>query len=149
MSGVIVGGKIINAKSLEQKLVQAFEDWAEQDVNRFFEDQFKSDIWYYPRQTTRKNGTVAGTSRDIYDLGALYESGKDVDINLDANSVSAAWNWDAKNSSGRAYAVYVHEGLGTNLVPRPWTDDLYYPQKFANSSVRLALKARIKAALGA
>lgn len=149
MSGTIVGGSFSNPERIVRKLVQAFEDWAEQDVNRFFEDQFKSDIWYYPRQTTRKNSTVAGTSRDIYDLGALYESGKDVDINLDANSVSAAWNWDAKNSSGRAYAVYVHEGLGTNLVPRPWTDDLYYPQKFANSSVRLALKARIKAALGA
>jgi len=148
MSGVIVGGKIINAKILEQKLAQAFELWAKEDVNNFFEGQFKSNIWYYPRQTNRKNGGVAGTSRDIYDLGTLYESGKDVDINLGPSNVSAAWNWDAKNSTGGAYAVYVHEGIGTNLVPRPWTDDLYYPQKFANSSVRLALKARIKAAFG-
>jgi len=148
MSGVIVGGKIINSRILEQKLAQAFELWAKQDVNSFFENQFTSNIWYYPRETKRKNGGTAGTTRNIYDLGALYESGRDVNINLDANNVSAAWNWDAKNSTGGAYAIYVHEGIGTNLVPRPWTDDLYYPQKFANSSVRLALKRRIKAALG-
>jgi len=148
MSGVIVGGKIINAKILEQKLAQAFELWAKEDVNNFFEDQFTNNIWYYPRETKRKSGKPAGTTRDIYDLGALYKSGRDVDINLGPNNVSAAWNWDAKNSTGGAYAVYVHEGIGTNLVPRPWTDDLYYPQKFANSSVRLALKARIKAAFG-
>lgn len=149
MSGIIVGGSFSNPERIVNKLVQAFELWAKQDVDNFFEDQFKSNIWYYPKETRRKSGELAGTTRDIYDLGTLYESGKDVDINLDVNGVSAAWNWDAKNSSGRAYAVYVHEGLGTNLVPRPWTDDLYYPQKFANSSVRLALKARIKAAFGA
>lgn len=149
MSAIIVGGAIVNAKILEQKLSQAFETWAKQDVNSFFEDQFTSNIWYYPRETRRKNGELAGITRDIYDLGKLYESGKDVSIAFNANNVSASWNWDAKNSTGGAYAWYVHEGIGTNLVPRPWTDDLYYPQKFANSSVRLALKTRIKAAFGA
>jgi len=148
MSGVIVGGGIINPENIVNKLAQAFELWAKEDVNNFFEDQFTNNIWYYPRETKRKSGKPAGTTRDIYDLGTLYESGKDVDINLGPSNVSAAWNWDAKNSTGGAYAVYVHEGIGTNLVPRPWTDDLYYPQKFANSSVRLALKARIKAAFG-
>lgn len=148
MSSVIVGGKIINVKVLEQKLVEAFETWVEVDVEKYFETQFKADIWYYPRETIRKSGQRAGTTRDIYDLGELYESGKGADINLDSNMISASWNWDAKNSSGRAYAEYVHEGLGTNLVPRPWTDELYYPQKFTNSNVRLALKARIKAVLG-
>lgn len=150
MSGVIVGGKIINAKSLEQKLAQAFELWANEDLDDgYFEDQFKEDKWEYPGYTRRKSGESAGTVRNIYDLGELYQSGKDsFKITQGANDITASWNWDARNSSGNAYARYVHEGEGTNLEARPWTDELYYPQKFANSSVRLALKRRIKAALG-
>jgi hypothetical protein len=36
--------------------------------------------------------------------------------------------------------------LGTNVAPRPWTDELQVPSKFEASSIRLALKRRIKAA---
>lgn len=150
MSGVIVGGAVINAKVLEQKLVAAFETWAKEDLDDgYFEDQFKEDKWDYPGYTRRKSGESAGTLRNIYDLGELYNSGKETfQITQGTNDITASWNWNAKNSSGRAYAIYVHEGIGTNLEARPWTDDLYYPQKFAKSSVRLALKARIKTALG-
>jgi len=150
MSGVIVGGQLINPENIVNKLAQAFGLWANEDLNDgFFEDQFKEDKWEYPGYTRRKSGESAGTVRNIYDLGELYDSGKQTfRITQGANDISASWNWNAKNSSDRAYALYVHEGIGTNLEARPWTDELYYPQKFANSSVRLALKRRIKAALG-
>jgi len=150
MSGVIVGGQLINPENIVNKLAQAFGLWANEDLNDgFFEDQFKEDKWEYPGYTRRKSGEPAGTVRNIYDLGELYDSGKQTfRITQGANDISASWNWNAKNSSDRAYALYVHEGIGTNLEARPWTDELYYPQKFANSSVRLALKRRIKAALG-
>lgn len=150
MSGTIVGARIINARAIEQKLMAAFETWAKEDLDDgYFEDQFKEDKWGYPGYTRRKSGESAGTVRNIYDLGELYQSGKQTfQITQGANDITASWNWNAKNDSGNTYAEYVHEGWGTNLEARPWTDDLYYPQKFANSNVRLALRARIKAALG-
>jgi hypothetical protein len=148
MASTIVGATIVNAKLLETKLVKAFETWAKEDINdAYWDDQFREDKWSYGGETRRKNGEVVTSPRDIYDLGALYESGREsFTLSKSGIDVAASWNWDAKNSSGGAYALYVHEGLSTNLDPRPWTDELYYPQKFQESSVRLALKRRIKAA---
>jgi len=151
MSGVIVGGQFINPENIVRKLEQAFKLWASEDLDDgYFEDQFKDDKWKYPGYTRRKSGEPVGPEpRNIYDLGELYQSGKDsFKITQGPTDITASWNWDARNDSGNAYARYVHEGEGTNLEPRKWTDELYYPQKFANSSVRLALKRRIKAALG-
>ena len=150
MSGVVVGGSFINPANLINKLRAAFETWAREDLDDgYFEDQFKDDKWDYPGYTRRKSGESTGTVRNIYDLGELYKSGKEsFKITQGTADITASWDWDEKNDSGGAYALYVHEGIGTNLEARPWTDELYYPQKFAKSSVRLALKARIKAVLG-
>jgi len=150
MSGVIVGGKFINPENIVNKLEQAFRLWASEDLDDgYFEDQFKDDKWNYFGYTRRKSGESAGTVRNIYDLGTLYQSGKEsFEITQGTNDITASWNWDARNSSGGTYAMYVHEGLGTNLDPRPWTDDLYVPAKFQSSVVSKALKRRIKAALG-
>lgn len=147
MSGVIVEGKIINSRALEDKLSRAFAVWATEDLDDgFFEDQFKDDKWQYPGFTRRKSGESAGTVRNIYDLGSLYQSGKEsFKITEGSNDITASWNWDAKNSSGNAYALYVHEGIGTNLEPRPWTDDVYVPAKFQASVVSKALRRRIRA----
>lgn len=147
MSAIIAGGTLLNAKALEAKLVKAFETWARFDVNDYFRDQFLSDKWAYDGETKRKSGEYVTSPRNIYDLGELYRSGRD-SFSIDQGAVKtvASWNWDAKNDSGGAYAIYVHEGLSTNLTPRPWTDVLYYPQKFQNSNVSLSLKQRIKTA---
>jgi hypothetical protein len=149
MSGVIVGGNIINARLLEQKLAQAFETWAKEDVDDgYFEDQFKDDKWNYPGYTRRKSGENAGTVRNIYDLGELYQSGKDsFKITQGANDITASWNWDAKNDSGRGYAWYVHEGLSTNLEPRQWTDVFQQRSLFDGSNVSKALRSRIRTVL--
>lgn len=149
MSGVIVGGSIINAKILEQKLAQAFKTWAEKDLDDgYFEDQFKDDKWSYPGYTRRKSGENAGTVRNIYDLGELYRSGKEsFKITQGANDITASWNWDAKNDSGNAYAWYVHEGLSTNLEPRQWTDAFQQRDLFDGSVVSKALRSRIRSAL--
>lgn len=149
MSGVIVGGKLINGRAIEQKLMAAFETWAKEDLDDgYFEDQFKDDKWTYPGFTRRKSGESAGTIRNIYDLGNLYQSGKEsFRITIGTNDITASWNWDAKNSSGNAYALYVHEGLSSNLEPRRWTEDLYVPSKFQASVVSKALRRRIQALL--
>lgn len=150
MAGVIVGAKLIGSESWERKLRAAFETWASEDIDdAYWDDQFKSNKWPYDNETRRRNGEVVTSPRDIYDLGALYDSGREsFSITQGNRDVTASWNWDAQNSSGRAYAWYVHEGLGTNIAPRPWTDELQVPSKFEASSVRLALKRRIKAAFG-
>lgn len=152
MSGTIVGGSLNNPERLVQKLEKAFETWARFEVNDYFRDQFLEDKWDYPGETQRKNGELAGTSRNIFDLGELYRSGKDsFDIEKTANAINASWNWDAKNSSGRGYAWYVHEGPNlfagnTNLAPRQWTDIFQQRALFEQSAVSKELKSRIRAA---
>lgn len=145
---IIVGGSIVNGKLLERQLVEAFAEWAEEDINNaYWDDQFKADIWSYPDETKRKNGEIVSSPRDIYDLGALYDSGREsFSVNLGGISPSASWTWDAVNSSGRAYAWYVHEGLSTNQAPRPWTDDFQIRAKFEASVVSRALRNRIRQA---
>jgi len=149
MSGVIVGGSIINGKILEEKLAKAFETWTRFDVNDYFRDQFLEDKWKYSGEPTRrKSGELAGNPRNIYDLGELYLSGRDsFKITQGGNDITASWNWDAKNDSGGFYAWYVHEGLSTNLEPRQWTDAFQQRDLFDGSGASKALRSRIRTAL--
>lgn len=148
MSGTIVGGEFINSQKLEQKLAKAFETWTQFDVNDYFRDQFLEDKWPYDGETERKNGETVGSPRNIFDLGELYRSGRDsFSISRGSIDVTASWDWDAKNDSGRGYAWYVHEGLSTNLTPRPWTDIFQQRDLFNGSNVSKELRARIRAAL--
>lgn len=151
MSATIVGGSFSNPDRLVAKLAQAFETWATEDINdAYWDDQFRDmGLWDYGRETRRKNGEVVDSPRDIYDTGALYDSGRDsFKITSSANAVRANWTWDAASPGGYRYATDVHEGEGTSAGwPRPWTDELYYPQKFEASVVKLALIRQINAAL--
>lgn len=145
MSGLIVGGTVINASNLEKKIANAFETWAKLDVNDYFREQFLNEKWPYDGVTLRKSGQTVGSPRDIFDLGDLYRSGRDnFSITQDGVDITASWNWDAKNSSGRGYAWYVHEGLSTNLAPRPWTDVFQQKDLFNSSRVSKDLKMRIR-----
>ena len=148
MSSIVVGAKLINAKVIETKLAQAFEEWAREDINDAYWDQeFGDKKWSYSNTTYRKNTEIVTEPRDIYDLGKLYESGREsFSITQGDLDVTASWNWDAKNSSGGGYAWYVHEGLSTNVEPRRWTDELQEPARFDASELKKALKSRIKVA---
>jgi hypothetical protein len=148
MSATIVGGEFINPQRLEQKLVKAFETWTRFDVNDYFRDQFLEDKWPYDGETVRKNGETVTSPRNIFDLGELYRSGRDsFSITQDGKDITASWDWDAKNSSGRGYAWYVHEGLGTNLSPRQWTDVFQQNDLFNGSNASKALRSRVRTAL--
>ncbi len=148
MSGTIVGGQFINPDRIINKLTKAFETWAKFDVNDYFRDQFLNDKWPYDGDTLRKSGEQVGSPRNIFDLGDLYRSGRDnFSITQGGVDITASWNWDAKNSSGRGYAWYVHEGLSTNLAPRQWTDVFQEKDLFNNSRVSNDLKMRIRTAL--
>lgn len=148
MSAIIVGGEFINPDRVVNKLAQAFENWAENDVNDYFRDRFLEDNWPYDGETVRKNGETVTSPRNIFDLGDLYRSGRNsFSITQGSVNIAASWNWDAKNSSGRGYAWYVHEGLGTNLTPRQWTDIFQQQALFDRSQVSKELKMRIRTAL--
>jgi hypothetical protein len=148
MAGITVGAKIIGMKVFEAKLREAFEEWAALEVNDHFHDQFRTKKWDYPGVTFRKNGTTAGPGpRDIYDLGNLYESGRDsFVVKQGTDVVTASWNWDARNTSGKLYAYYVHEGEGTNQEARRWTDPLVSPDLFLSSSLSKSLEKYVASA---
>lgn len=148
MSATIVGGDFVNPDVLVKKLSKAFETWSRFDVNDHFRNEFLEEKWEYDGETKRKNGDVVESPRDIFDLGELYRSGRDsFSISQGGMDITASWDWDAKNSSGRGYAWYVHEGLGTNLTPRQWTDAFQQQDLFNSSQVSKDLKMRIRTAL--
>ena len=146
----ILGGKIINGHLIENALVAAFETWAKQDINNdHWRQQFQDmSRWDYFNETKRKNGEIVDTPRDIYDLGYLYESGvKSFFAEREGSAVTAYWHWDAKNTSGEEYAWYVHEGLGTNTMSRPFTDDIAFAPNFFLKAPGIRFKMRVREAL--
>jgi hypothetical protein len=145
----VVGATITNLHTIEKALVDAFEEWAENDINKdHWEEQFKTSKWFYEGLTDRKNGAIVGSPRDIYDLGALYQSGvESFSLSKTSNSIAADWHWDAKNSSGIEYAWYVHEGTGTNATPRPFTDDISLPASFFLRTPGKALMQQVQNSL--
>ena len=149
----IVGAKLINPESIENALVQAFETWVKEDINdAHWDDQFKNMAkWDYDNETRRKNGEVISTpQRDIYDLGLLYQSGIDSSVIENTGAmVTANWHWDAKNTSGKEYAIYVHEGRGSNTTARPFTDDISVASSFFLKAPGMAFKLRVRKAMAA
>jgi hypothetical protein len=147
----IVGAKLINPESIENALVQAFETWVKEDINdAHWDDQFKNMAkWDYDNETRRKNGEVISTpQRDIYDLGLLYQSGIDSSVIENTGAmVTANWHWDATNASGKEYATYVHDGLGTNVKARPFTDDISVASSFFLKAPGKAFKLRVSKAM--
>jgi hypothetical protein len=147
MAGVI-NARIINQAQIEAAIVDAFEEWLDEDVNdKFFSEQFLTDKWQYPPPSTqRKNGEIAGNPRNIVDLGNLFRSGQEsFGIVRGSTLIEGKWHWDAENSSGQEYAWYVHEGEGPySRAPRPWTDEIAEPYLFASSDVKRDLEFRIE-----
>jgi hypothetical protein len=141
----LVGAKITNAQVIEKALLDAFEEWAAEDINdAHWDDQFREDRWNYDGVTERRNGLVVTSPRDIYDIGELYRSGiESFTMERSSNMATAKWHWDATNASGREYAWYVHEGLGTNATPRPFTDDISIAASFFRKAPGRALNLRV------
>ncbi len=148
--------RIINQKLIEQALLDAFDQWADEYVNDIhWEEQFDDmSRWEWSSKTgrtdgktQRKNGEIVGSPRDIYDLGKLYQSGVDsFKLNRTANGTEANWHWDATNSSGEEYAWYVHEGTET-MKDRPFTDDISVAPAFFRKAPGKALLRQVQQSL--
>lgn len=148
LNGVIASAKIVNVKALEQSILEAFAEWAEEDIDdKYMSEQFEDqNRWPYPPPVTvRKNGETAGNPRNIYDTGALFRSGQETfKVDIDLQGAEASWHWNAKNSSGEEYAWFVHEGKGPHSrAPRPWTDELSIPFLFQGSEPHRDLERRV------
>jgi hypothetical protein len=146
----IVGASITNVKAIENALIKAFEAWAKEDINdKHWEKQFRDmSKWNWPNgKTIRKSGAEVDSPRDIYDLGLLYDSGKQsFDVQSTDNGASADWHWDAKNSKGREYARYVHDGTKF-MDGRPFTEDIAVEASFFFKEPGSDLVARVQTAL--
>ena len=144
----MAGARWVNGPQFEAAIIDAFEEWLDEDVNdKFFSEQFLTDKWQYPPPSTeRKNGEIAGNPRNIVDLGNLFRSGQEgFSIVRGSTLIEGKWHWDAENSSGQEYAWYVHEGEGPySRAPRPWTDEIAEPYLFASSDVKRDLEFRIE-----
>lgn len=153
----ITGARLTNEKALIEAIEDAFATWADEDINRaHWQDQFMDmGKWQWDGYTTRKNGEVVYSPRDIYDLGDLYRSGVDsFYVEQTTGGSIAHWHWDARNnkknesgkSSGEEYAFYVH--YGTEKHPaRPFTDDIALDVSFFRKGPGKALKLRMNAEL--
>ncbi len=138
--------RIIGGKALEKALLEAFRRWTEEDINgEYWRDKFEEKYPYGGPPTLRKNGEIARDPRNILDTEALYESGvESYRFSIDSAGAKADWNWDAKNSSGDAYAWFVHEGQGPySREPRRWTDELASEFLFEDSEIKGRLMNRI------
>jgi hypothetical protein len=148
----VTGARIIGGEDFEKALTRAFQAWTKEDINdAFWDDQFKKEKWEHSPLTIRKNGEPVGSPRDIYDLGNLYQSGVDsYKYESSSQTAEARWHWDAKNNSGKEYAIYVHEGWGTNdPYDRRFTDDVSDMAFSFRKPIGKALLLRVKAALTA
>lgn len=146
----IIGAKVTNRRKLEKAIVQAFEQWAEKDINEdHWRYQFLEREWPYAGTTQRENKKKypepVGNPRNIEDWGDLYESGK-YKFSEGPNRADAYWHWGATNSSGQEYAYYVHYGKGTNKSARPFTDDISIPSSFWEKEPGQALKMQMETA---
>ena len=150
----VVSAKIIGIERIEQAILQAFEDWTKEEINeKHWDSQFGDKKWEYEAVTFRKNREIVGPElRDIYDLGKLYESGiKSYTFTAGTGGAEANWHWDAKNiaKTPEEYAWYVHEGRGSNIRARKFTDQVSDAKFSFMSDIGLNLLDRVQARLTA
>ena len=84
----------------------------------------ESSVWNWPRPTERQNGSIAGTTRDIVDTGALKNS-----LSINVKFLKTKTNFMIKY--GAPYAALIHEGgyiapygradlVARSIPGRPW-----------------------------
>ena len=145
----VANARIIGGAAIEQALINAFEIWTREDVDKkHWDEQFGNmNRWEWPsgNETKRKNTEVVRSPRDIYDLGLLYEQ-RNYKYEKGRDSATAHWYWNATNSKGTEYASYVHNGTKT-MDGRAFTDDISIPSSFFLKQPGKDLLARVSIAL--
>ena len=111
-----------NLTSLRQKGVDKCASALQQGLY----DSLESNTWSWPRDTLRVNGSMAGTTRTIYDTGGLYSSQK-LATSHQVTQSKLTVTYSAPYASLVHYGGYVqpygNKNANTVLIPaRPWVD---------------------------
>jgi len=105
----------IDTAKLDRAIAAAFEETAK-ELNDSFHQSIIDPKWKWDRVTVRRSGEVAGSPRNIVDLGTLRDS---QDFKITANKVLYTWNVP--------YSLYVQYGYttksGTVVAGRDWVED--------------------------
>jgi hypothetical protein len=113
-----------NPDSVKQKLTQIMRDY-----RPVLAEQLKTEIntvqFNWPRTTLRKNGQVAGVTRNIVDTGAFLASQRD----YQPEPLSLLYAWGGP--SGVTYAGYILTGAGTSYPARDWITKALQKQPLA------------------
>lgn len=101
-----------NGEALTAKGRQIARDYA-QALSVQFQKEIRDNQWSWPGNTRRRNGTIAGTSRDIVDTGAFASSQRYRTRQLKSGvSISFTWFVD--------YAGFIRKGTGPSYPGRDW-----------------------------
>jgi len=106
----------IDTAKLNKVISQAFDATVER-LDHALDEAITDDLYEYPRTTKRRSGEIAGSPRNIVDLGNLKDS-KVVARSSSSEVVEFSWQ--------EPYSMAVHEGhttkSGTEVPPRRWTE---------------------------
>ena len=110
--------KGVQPQDLERRLKKGIRNAFDEvvlDLDREFTVKIQAPEYSWPRETWRKNKTLAKTVRNIVDLGDLMRSQQNQKI----NNYTWQWKWTVD------YAAVVHNGpklkSKESYPPRPWT----------------------------
>lgn len=83
-------------------------------------EEIKTVQFSWPNETKRRNGTIAGTTRDIVDTGNFLRSQR----RDYPDATTLRFTWDAKSDRGFMYAGIILTGYTTKtgkaMPPRNW-----------------------------
>lgn len=115
-------------------------------LDKQLKEEIKTVQFGWPNETRRRNGSIAGTTRDIVDTGRFLRSQR----RDYPDATTLRFTWDAKSDRGFMYAGIILTGYTTStgkaLPPRNWIKPALdkYPlnaffiaewRKLANSSL--------------
>ena len=84
-------------------------------LDKQLKEEIKTERYSWPGETRRRNGSTAGSPRDIVDTGAFLRSQRRQRINL----TTIRFDWGG--SGGVTYAGYIYQGIpGKNYPARDW-----------------------------
>lgn len=130
------------AKQLAAQVMRRALDRVLARLDDDLDELFLEDKWpWMGGLTQRRSGEVAGSPRNIYDLGKLYES-ETQRTDQTGTKIIHTREWEVLNEAGQDYAPAVHDGTPTTDA-RPWTDRIkvenedIYARMFAEEFARL------------
>jgi len=116
-----ISTRLVQLEGAFGRVFESAMDWAEED----FRKEITAEKWKWPRNTKRRNGSEAGSPRDIVDLGGLLRSQRRQDIGEDTTVF--VWTGEGKDGEEKAYALEVHDGYtaksGARMPARAFTDN--------------------------